>query len=287
MKETIHLKFNSLSAFAEYIDTHPQVVGSDASKMYPTKQSWALGMPYKEADRILRTGGYWKEGADLVRQRVFEYEQSMNMGLGPSTDYDVAGFMPDVSEYVKGSPTPMIAEKDDGLLIASKPIVRIGVNTAMLCDVDAKYALNRGAAVASLVDFLESRGQRCEVWALARMRDGWCKDVPDLNVDVMVKPSHVQWDPGSIAFTLAHPAWFRRLIFRVIESRQEWEKPASEGYGQTAAIIHDLDEWDIYFGSLSRWGDSVSQESVTHYETIKAAVDHIQKTAEKIRGGQE
>lgn len=280
----IKLKFNSLSELAHYIDTHPQVVGTNSSELNPSRMDWDYNMSFKEADRILRSGGYWKEGHKNLQRAVFEFEQAMNMGLGPSTELDVAGFAPDVSEFLKGSPTCMVNESDDGLVTAQRPIVKVGINTAIMCNVDAEYPLNRGAAIITLIDYLESMGQRCEIWSLMRLSTHH-KDEPPLYVDTLIKPAHLPWDPGSFAFSLIHPAWFRRIMFRVIESRHEWPKSGGFGYGCAPNSIEDIEDWDIFFGELSNRKDSEIHDPTSHYESPEKAIEYIQKIAKEIRGG--
>lgn len=281
------VKFQSLSELSNYLERPILGAPSDgpSSEDMSVSPSWANGLSYKQAKEIVQNGGYWQEGTKLLNKINAEYEQAMNLGRGPAIELMPAGFAPDVAEYLSGSPTCMFNQTDDGLGVASKPIVKVGVNVSMTSWVSGEYAMNRGAAIMSLIDLLESNGQRCELWSLNRTRSSLGVLDPDTKLekmchDVLIKPAHRIWDPATVAFMMCHPASLRRIGFRLMEVEPGWERVCSGGcYGRNLVFddIEDQDDWDIYFDALGYRG-----ENPTLYETPEAAIKHIEELSKGI-----
>lgn len=273
--------------------------------------NWAAGgITYDEAVQILRKGNMSFEQDRLeLQQRVYEFEQSMNIGStfsGPS--HDVAGYTPDVVEHLIGSPTPMLnLEDDSGLALATRPIVKIGICTSLACtcgsygcrvsEIEPSIFYNRGAAIISLVDYLESQGQRCEVWSLYRgdyqSYWGWDEDnisgkgdMPDydsFSFEIKLKNASDPWNPSTVVFPLTNTAWIRRINFRLIEIPECMEHYTSRTgelgnryYGNLnyKKAPDDLEDWDVYFAPVG-YRDGENSDCERHYYTKDSALDYL------------
>lgn len=141
--------------------------------------------------------------------------------------YDVAGVRPHVARAAAGEPLNMVAR---GNAMSRKRIVRITANIVASFDVKARNMANRGAAVAALVDDLETRGDRVELVAQIGV-DGW----PDSNQDkqsvsITIKAAQEHLDLDRLAFVFINTGFFRRVWFRYAETF----KDLPHGYGRAA-----------------------------------------------------
>ena len=102
---------------------------------------------------------------------------------------------------------------------------------------------NRGAAILSVIDEMENRGTRVELWAVSRSStDG--NDRTGTNFRVKIKDASEQWSPSSVAFALCHTAYNRRLMFRIAESFKHLEKFVVS-FGRGGSVIPD--DFDVWF----------------------------------------
>lgn len=272
-----HVTFNSLDALEERLaapvsPTFKQYDIPLLSETYESKGTEELTL--EDSIKIINhTKFYRNEKTDLLEETILSYEESLNNGMTwAGYEHDVAGFLPDIPELLAGSPTNMLNLGDDGSFgVASKPVVRIGINTGLACNcgaygclanpVSCEICANRGAAIISMVNYLESKNQRCEVWALFRghyhMHWSWgdrarnnmstYTDEDSYNLerfgktghrefafDVKIKNAHEAVNLNTLAFPLLSTAWSRRLMFRLMET-----------YPSLNLMTHRESAWEI------------------------------------------
>lgn len=226
-KGTYRFRFDSLQEVQRYIENTPRTWNlRDSEDEGQRSQSWDLNAGYRGALKLARDG--WREGA-----------KSLHNGLVhlPAIDtvqdwhFDVAGQIPDVGRYCAGMPDNMIHYTDDPDN-GSHPIITLCVPVNATANVKAQNMSNFGLAVARYVDELEAAGKRVELLAcivslVSRVRVAhiWT-----------VKRANEHMDLESVAFSLGHPAAFRRLGFAL---RERSPVPTDPSYGYSKDMCLD------------------------------------------------
>lgn len=196
-------QFDNLPELVQWIRSTPRLWSQEASKSRTRSNGWDLNAGYDGALKLAETG--WEEGV----QSLFALAATVPNNTITTREYGVAGEHPDVPRYLAGDPYNMVHR---GRQRAPKPSMTIALNTRISYAVSAKEAANFGAAVVALVDRLESRGVRVELVGLCAT-DGskrFC-------VSWGIKRTEDMLDLSAVAFSYAHPAMFRRIIFAAME----------------------------------------------------------------------
>ena len=212
---------------------------------------WDLNLGYQGAMDLAMSGG-WAEGAAKMAKTVGLAAPFIKQAVAPELELGMTGFLPDVPSYLRGSPCAMYgyAEEDE----SSRPVVRVGVNCMMASAMEADCAFNRGAAILGIIDELENSGHRVELWAVLRTGGehfgarGLEAAVKAQHAsEVLLKAAGEQWNPASVAFAICHPAFSRRLGFRVLESDEYTVRLTHGGYGGDYGVDRETSDFDVWF----------------------------------------
>lgn len=185
--------------------------------------------------------------------------------IKPKPRYDMVGEIVDQPRYLSGMPDPFLTRYEplEGITTEGKTkrIYRILVNLTYICYTSADEILNRGAAIAALVDLLEEQGKRAEVIGVTHVKAFDANKIYLTNF-IPIKDAGQPLDIDFIYFVLAHPAMLRRFAFSVWETypqgiRERIGIPG--GYGRPATPNDTIDS-DLYFPEIidtSAFGDQV------------------------------
>lgn len=210
---------DSVADVADYLSRTPKLWAASDARHSPARLSWDLNAGWEGAQRMARNG--WSEGAKrlgaaldvLVPPNAKETE----------TRYDVAGHFPDVSRFVAGVPDHMVRR---GRVKGHAPVMNMVVALTTSCGVSAECYANFGAAMVNVIDKLEAGGRRVELSVMfpnalraTRCLAGW-----------RVKAADEHCDLAAIAFSIAHPAAYRRLGFGLWEHTEQ--SNYMSGYGR-------------------------------------------------------
>lgn len=201
-----------------WLEATPRLWQYSSSTNSPHGGSWDLGASWEDTCKLARDG--WHTGAVKLYDKL-------NAMPAPTTTHtklrmDVAGHFPDVARYLQGDPAHMTTR---GKVHGKKPTISIIVNATASASVNAQHYMNFGCVMSAVIDKLESHGRRVELsicFANAmnhtRALVGW-----------RVKAAGEALDLANVAFSLAHPAAYRRFGFGL------WERTAAHnatpGYG--------------------------------------------------------
>lgn len=224
--KTARFAFRSLSELGEYIDRTPRTWTQNSSKTHGTGVDWDLRAGYDRAVDMARNG--WIEGAEKAQDALRAFAP---MTPAPDTRTDVYGFRPHVPRFCAGAPDSMIrhtTKPDNG----AGRVLTLAVPVNALAYVNAPAMANFGVAVAQYVNQLETDGTRVELLGMMvslvsghRCAHTWVIKYADQPLDLAV-----------VAFSIGHPAMFRRLGFAL---RERSGLPEDFGYGQTVAAKLD------------------------------------------------
>jgi hypothetical protein len=219
------LEFDSVAAMARYLETTDKLPGSGDFSIREDKGKHG-GMEWDEAMSLAKAGGYWAEGAEKMVQGVADAAALRENHAQPMLTNTVAGFMPDVPAYLAGVPDCMVAFEEGDISQIQRPVVTIGVGI-FAWSVSPSAVINRGVAILSLIDAIESVGYRVQLdYVGDNTGDGGFK-----KIRVVLKRAGDHWNPGQVAFATAHAAMLRRLTVACLERDPATVPRTKEGYG--------------------------------------------------------
>jgi len=228
---------------------------------------------------MLNRGGYWPEGARNLLEATVKTNTALSNRQAALADFDVTGHSLDVGEYLAGNPCCWEAAGDEEA--ETKPVVSIGVNCCTSANVPASTIMNRGAAVLSYVDALEAAGFRVELWSCFAATGGGV----EADIRTLVKAAGETWSPAAVAFSICHPAWLRRVMFRHYETDPEHMPMINGGsYGRvTESHLYDsdgkVDGIDVYLPGMMGGGDA------SRYSTPEKAIDTVGAAVDTFMAG--
>ena len=245
--------FGSILEMPPFIEDNPDLYGR--TKRYegsaiPPSKDWDGNLGMEGALEMARNGGRWDEGAALMREAVAGAVDLKSRARLDTIENDVAGFMPDIDAFIAGQPDSMLSMEEGDEF--ENPVITMGVHIGRSANVTQQEAINRGAAILSLIDDIEHKGFRVELWAI--WRNEWLGDSADIRIKL--KDAAEGWSPHSVAFALCHGGMNRRLIFATVEGIPGLSQLA-DGFGMSMnGHPEDMDIWfpRVNFRDRSKWG---------------------------------
>lgn len=269
-KATRHIRMyaeNGLDDLQRFLSETPRKWEIETSKDNPAERTWDLNAGWDGAIKLAKEG--WQEGADNLDARL----QAIIPAAGRTARYGYAesGTSVNIGRYLTGHPKDMRSRKRRTM--GSAPILHIVVNGNASCMVTATQMANYGTALVGLVDRLENTGKRVHLDVMyvlnergARVACGW---------NVKRASEHV--DLSAVAFSIAHPAAFRRLGFALIEHcPREFQ---NSGYGYCADIqVADLVD-DVQDAMLVDGVNHSPSRCNSEKDALRFAIEQLNKAA--------
>lgn len=230
---------------------------------------------YEDALHELRHG--WREGSMQMRELHAKVWDTVSRILpGEAINHDVSGFAVDVGRAVNGEPEDMLCFD---LQEAPRKTIDIMLNCSVSGGVNKSRIIRRGAAVAALVDAMESQGVNVNLTVVENCRGSGGATT---QINVHVKKPEEPLDMDKVAFALAHPSWLRRFVFAFQERqpkkyRDTFGAYENSGYGIPNEVpVEDRGE-AIYIGKmhLDEFGDKSDEEVIewVKEELVKQGVE--------------
>jgi hypothetical protein len=165
---------------------------------------------HAEAVKLARFG--WPEGLARMNRNVAAVASLPALSRAPSYTMDVAGAFPLAALAAAGDPACMFdfAPVSDRV----RPIVRLYVNTTASHYYTESEIFNYGSGLVGIIDALESDGYRVE---LTTVTSAVAHNNDRCLFTVRIKDAQDSVDLDRMAFCLAHPSFFRRIMFGVME----------------------------------------------------------------------
>jgi hypothetical protein len=209
-------------SFSEFMD-HVESPVTNGESRNDGRAEW-FGTPNFAAAMTLAREG-WPEGLERIQKLTARLEHvTGSMVHKPEVQWDVAGDFADAGLFTTGVPECMGSfVESEQVTAGSGKIVRILMNLSASCCVDVETIMRRGAAACALADALETAGRSVEIIMSAATNYGW-----NVETYVPVKAAGEALEMDRMAFLLAHPSSFRRLIFSAWEHEPEHIRKANE-----------------------------------------------------------
>lgn len=226
--KTARYSFASLSELGEYVANTPRTWSTRSSETLYRDLSWDLSAGYERSVEMARDG--WIEGAQRAQKALKAFAPSTP---APDTVVDFYGFRPHVPRFCAGAPNNMIRHAPVPTMGGGRVLTLI-VPVNALANVEAESMANFGVAVAQYVNQLETDGIRVElIGCIVSTVSGW-----RVAHSWLVKRADQPLDLAVVAFTIGHPAMFRRLGFAL---RERCAAPTDFGMGRTCtARLSDI-----------------------------------------------
>ena len=185
----------------------------------------------------------------------------------PQYQWDVTGECFDVATMLTGQPEHWLNPSP----MEERRVYHLIVNIGMLGSIDEETITNRGAAIIALIDKLQSDPKNIvelDLVSFARIREG-----DHESVKLTISMGSTPLDIDALAFAMAHPAFFRRILFVVRELMTGDEQINDHCYTQEITPPKE----SIYFQGGSRANvDTMNKE----FATVKAAGQWISRQIE-------
>lgn len=216
--------FSNISEFYNFLKKTPRRSGADKGSE-ERGSSWSGTRTLKEAYDLLLTG-------DEELYKTFQESKDIKIDkmLGNAINRkrfknDIVGFQPNVPNYLLGIPTNMI---NDVPMKLSQKVINIVLCMSVSAGVSATTIQDIGIKYAQVIDLLEKGGYRCNLYiAHAGMYNGE-KNICLIRIKTDKEPFNLK----KCVFPMAHPAMFRRIIFRWIECCDVDKELTNCGYGR-------------------------------------------------------
>lgn len=204
----------------------------EASREESPSERWDLGAGWDGAYDAYCGG--WAEGAHkayALAETLKPRPQATRTVLKRS----MAGAFPNVPAYLAGHPQAMFQPVKRHA--QGRPFVHLYVPLAYSGSIKAETAFNRGCALVAIIDALETSGCRVRVTGVDSSESESLRYVATYDL----KAYGARLDVDTLIFTVAHPAFLRRIMFAHIERCNDAgvRKLTHMGYG-VAVPTHKL-----------------------------------------------
>lgn len=184
---------------------------------------------FDEAMELLLHG--WNQGAETLNTRLTTVNKQDAPIQVSRTIYDVAGYQACVPRYLQGIPTNMINRR---IVTQKQKVVDVVRDIGYSESTKAETMLSKGLEALNVANALEKQGTRCNLYVSAICKKSVFSEKL-INIQIRIKSSTQRLNVKQIAFPLAHPAFFRRIVFGLIERLYETKYNGS-GYGATVCL---------------------------------------------------
>lgn len=225
INNNVNISFNSIADVVNYIDTTERTLFYQKYHTSDNNDYRFTGTYTMEEARELLFHG-WEDGAKQLKNKLDVKVNVNNNGYRNKTFYDIAGFQCSVPRYLQGIPTNMVNNKR---VVQKQKVVNITKDFGYSGATSTQTMMCESVKFLQAVDKLEKQGMRCNVFAsvvtMSRKSKGY------IDIRIKVKDSSQRMNLKQLAFPLAHPSMFRRIVFALIE-RLEDCKHFGHGYGR-------------------------------------------------------
>lgn len=254
----------------DYLDKNPGNWRSKCSRTNGASQSWDLNTGYDKALKLAKDG--WEEGMDALSDALAAVIPAS--GRESRWGWSQVGTSVNIGRHLHGHPKSMRSRRKKTM--GSAPVLHVACNMTASCMVTGQQMANYGAAIAGLIDRLENSGKRVHLdmfFAIyipnsgkAFLQTGW---------NVKRASEHV--DLAALAFSIAHPASFRRLGFALMERTPRDVENSCYGYSADLirSALPDATEATMLLDGVSHSPDRCNDVK----DALRLAVEQINKAA--------
>ena len=240
------------------------------SSNYPERMKngkrWYGTNSFDEANELLLKGD--SENAKKMQEASSRIALSEKIGMQAKTKpfNSVCGFIPNVGAALAGSPLNMVNFQK---VLQQKKVVTIVYALSIAYTSSAEEIINASAKIINAIMAIEAQGKRVNLFLLAGMRS--LKKEESVWCNLKIKDSGSIFDKKKMAYPLINPSFFRRHIFKVIETQKgltSKDFPNCYGYVANPEYIKTrLKEQNFPYDVLISY-DEIKHKNVQQIEAI-------------------
>lgn len=210
MDITVNERYNSIAEFQKALERKKIGKVYDENNEYVFDKDFCGTNTHKEADELLING-------DTFTAKIIE-GCNKNKRLNRTTNtikQDFCGFVPNVGAVVSGSPINMYNVKQT--TYKNTKVLNFVYFIGASRGVDKKELAAAGAKLLNIINTLEARGYRTNIFAarcIVPIINLKVQNKSRLNLAIKIKDSGMHLNITKIAYPIAHPSFFRRHCFK-------------------------------------------------------------------------
>jgi len=229
---------------------------------------WTKTKSFDEALNLFEYGWYKDFDKFLVQKKQIDKHFPYITKKKTYHNY-VCGSVPNVVNAINNLPLSMRKIYEDN---NPQNIITINYNFGYPWVTTQNQIFNNGLLTLSLIDFLDSLGYRVDLKFYAIMKDG----NQILYTDIILKSSGEKINLQKFYFAFCNPSFFRRIIFRVIETTQGLDNLWAYAYGrcmETEEIkkILKINENNIFIN----WPEQMGVKGINIEEDIESFLNTL------------
>ena len=214
--------FNSLREFDSYLQNaqlSPLFVNHNRkpSSLTEGNEKWYGTNSFNEANELMRKGD--NKNAKKLNSNCKIQTPSLGIGKQKKAFNSVVGFIPNIGNYFSGDPNNMINMHH---IPAKKKVITIIYCLSVGCDIKAKEMLEASCNLINAILGIEATGKRVNLFLISGSANShtYSKNGESCLNLLKIKDSGSLFDKSKMAYPLINPSYFRRHIFKAIESEK-------------------------------------------------------------------
>ncbi len=222
-QENWHIcEFDNLREFYEYVCNTPlneTFRWGDLSSSKTDKGSWYGTKTFDEATELFKNG--WQLGAEELTKKLKVVETQSDVQTTYKNILNVCGYQAVVPLYLQGVPNNMVNKK---IVPIKNKVITINKTISVSASVSSETMKLESIKCFQIVKKIEQSGIRVNLNLMISTGHACVK--------IRLKSANEKLNISKLAFPLVHPAMFRRLYFRFIETYPTMPKSYKCGYGR-------------------------------------------------------
>lgn len=215
--------FSGLNDFISEVKDKPTAPGRNNESM-SSGSSFSGTSSIEQAWEMLEKGDSGKVGADVLHEL-----EKLNLKSTRLTQFnDVAGFAPNVPNYLMGVPKTMINRE---VKIFRDKIVNVLINNSVSGGTSTEFIVKTAVEIVEVILKLEQEGYRVNIYKMIGASSGYGRRAESILGFIKLKSDRERINLKKLLFPLTHPAMQRRLDFRFREVMPDSHDCTHSGYG--------------------------------------------------------
>lgn len=214
-------EFDSLKEFYDYIINTPlneTFRWETLSSSKPNYKNWSGTDTFDEATELFKNG--WKFGAEELTKKLKIVETQKEVQTTYKNVLSMCGYQAIVPLYLQGVPNNMVNKK---MVPIKNKVITINKIISVSSSVSSETMKAESVKCFQIIKKIEQSGIRVNLNLMISTGHVCAK--------IRLKSANEKLNISKLAFPLVHPAMFRRLYFRFIETYPTIPQSYRWGYG--------------------------------------------------------
>lgn len=220
-------EFDDIEEYRQYINTQPRRFSRRESEYGDFKFTGTKS--YDEAESLL-INGYHEGLKELMRCPLQVSDNGIAELVKRHRRYDYAGNRVSVPRMLSGKPKSMIRNVRNEVHV-SVPKIEVIYKSNLPATASKNVLFAVGKALMSAIMVMEKNGVQMQLKSLFCIKDR--SETEKFGATIMLKKYSQRLNPLLVAYPLAHPSWFRRHWFRLLEVAPDLSSSFEDNYGCT------------------------------------------------------